>query len=285
MARLPLADWKEDLTDARIRFLRNSARFVPPEPAEAEGVEGRSERIAATVTNHLALLEAADLAFATDRTPIAIDCIGEATRHVFTTESDVASVALQAAATGTMESRLVRDQGFALSPFVSAASPRLVPIVSVTPEGLDRALDLTLATVASGAAVFRLLRRHSSEDPVFRPGQPIVQALAWFDGSAAGFIQSNFEAVQHALWINAEHWAEELRLHRRDSYHWDQARVRGGLIDFRRLAFEVAVRRSSEGADFIAWRSRIRRREGLAEELEAFVIELAGEILNSNSRA
>ena len=62
------------------------------------------------------------------------------------------------------------------------------------------------------------------------------------------------------------------------SIHWARARVRGPLIDLRRVAFEIVLHRRPGGDDFLKWRSN-QYVPGLAGAIERFVSELAFELV------
>ncbi len=281
MPRLPFADWPQEVAERRLEFLKTAAHFVPPSPSDGDdGGERLLERVSDRPTDRWALLAAAELAFAIDRTPDGITCLREAVADIFNRGGDLRLAAVPGAIAGVAVTRPV-ENGFliqSLSPSGDARQGRYSND-PLTPEGLSLALDLLLASLASGVPLEDLDQANQpSEGLSLPPSEAIVQALPLFDAARRN-ATSRYEMAHQALWLNAVHWSNDLQLHHRDRYHWEQARVNGSIIDMRRLAFEIALRRSPEGDRLITLR-RDRLLDGLPGRLEGYIGELADEILS-----
>lgn len=280
MPYLPLVEWPKDVAERRLEFLKAAAHFAPPAMVDGDdGGDRLLDRVSDRLTDPRALLAAADLAFAIDRTSDGLACLREAVDEAFTQEGDLRLTALPGAIAGVALTRPV-ENGFLIRRSSGRDDPpaRHYQNDPMTPAGLSVALDLLLASLASGVPLEDFVQANqSASGSLLPPNEAIVQGLPFFDPLRWDAARRH-EMARRALWVNARNWAADLWLHRRDQYHWEQARVRGPLIDMRRLAFELAVRRWPEGAEFIASRGE-RLGDGLPEDLEEFVRELADEIL------
>lgn len=286
MARLREANWSPEVTDARLRFLREAAYFVPPGLEEEPGERRNEERRPARATDYRALLAAADLAFAVDRTEFGVQCVRDAVAAAWALEDTAGSeVILLGSVVGAVQVRAF-DEGFAVLlsgpaavAFNEGISPlRRYPSNALTPEGVEATLDLALASLASGERFASFIDAHRWERTFWLPTrEPLVSALLAFSD-----IENRFEIVLRSLSLNSMYWSSDLDLHQRDQFHWEHARVRGSLIDVRRLAFEVAVQRRADVRELLA---DLPARALFPElrALDEFVRQLASELPNARS--
>jgi len=230
----------------------------------------------APATDVKALVAAADLALATGRTRDGLNSLQEAVIAIVKGVGDRRAAALPGAIIGNVRTTL-GDRIEMEPPLSLLWSFELDP--GLTPAGLRLNTDLLFASIASNSK--RLDRFDQLGLPRFRTNESIVQALVVFDdiGSFEGgrSVEARYRSAQGALGANAVQWAQDLQLNKDDTYHWEHARVRGALVDMRRLAFEIALIRRREGEQFRQWRSNWPT-VGFVDELDRFVTELAGEI-------
>jgi hypothetical protein len=267
MPVLPLLDGRMvERINARIEFLRALARFNPPGYTDdAPGVTERARDVSP-------LFVAADLAMAIGRTRDGLVMFDQAVSVVLRTgQMDPRVTALPGAILGTVRT-LISDGDVSL---LTNAREQLVPvpIPPLTPAGLRLRTELYVAWLTSNLVQWPLDLPEFDFDEMVT-GDPIVGAVL------ALHPRSRYEATGRlvtAFTANAAEWAEGLRMLRADTYHWEEARFRAPLVDLRRLAVEVALRRSRD-ARFPWYRDRPSFASGLAADLERFAAALAEEI-------
>lgn len=280
MARLPLGEWDTAVAERRLEFLKAAAYFVPPVavPLPDDERDRQTDSLSERITDNQALFAAGELAFAIDRTPDGVSCLRDAVTDILRHGDDPKRAALAGAIVGTIRARPLGDVYLIERlTYSEVVEQHIVDRPLMTPGGMNLLLDLVLAGLASGVPLAEFERISVEGLETLPPDEAIVQALAVFDTDRSDR-STQYDVAHKALSVNAGHWAYDLRLHRRDRYHWRQARIRGQLIDMRRLAFEIALRQWPEVTDFMKWH-RERIVNGVAGQLEVFVAELADEIL------
>ncbi len=230
-------------------------------------------------TDPSALLTAADLGFAVGDTEEALADLRAAVTELGRRTTDLRSVALAGAVAGVVRTQ-VRERGFLIrfAPGRGVERDQRHVALAPTPADMWVTLDLVLACLASPASGddggWRAL---SPEWAPLPPDDALVHALSAF-GIAVGVARGRPEAIQHALWANAARWASHVWLQQEDRHHWERARVRGWLIDMRRLAFEIAVRRHADSLVF-AETLHVSEPRDAADGLQAYATALAEEVI------
>jgi hypothetical protein len=120
-----------------------------------------------------------------------------------------------------------------------------------SPTSITLLADLLIASLLSDAPSDRMEGfSHRWPSPVLGFGEPLLHALAAF-GEPRGW-----PVARDGLLANSVAWLERLGRMQRDEEHWQHARVRGALVDMRRLVFEIALLRRRDGAGFLGWWGR-----------------------------
>jgi hypothetical protein len=267
MPTLPLTNrWPDELVDRRLEFLIAAARFVPPVVVNGELVANHPDPSAITDTR--AILAAVDLAFATNRTALGLELMRQAVDAMI--EQDALTIA---AIPGTVVGRvrtILVPSGFVIT---ATNSPRMadVPAQPNSPTANDLFADLAIASL------FPRVGSEGSDESVeqsplfgFGVGEPLLQAA----GALLRLPKSS--PPEYGVMANTALWADRLVRFQADSAHWERIRVRGTLVDLRRLVFEMALRR--RGGEFRPFPTPSVR-VGLAPDIDDFVRRLAAEIL------
>ena len=299
MARLPLTEsWSGDLIGARLEFLARAARTrvdlpppdVEPRPAGEQRPGRHPEPPASELVDVRPVFGAADLALATGHTARALIFLREVTDAILSRRPDShpCDAALPGAVALSVSTKLAPDRIW-LATVHDRPKPWSVPPPPMTSAGLELMRDLMCAQVASSGS-------GSLPDAVQLAGggaplplaqlQPVsgaLRVLAVDDAPPGSDTRAaDFALAGAALASMTLAWASDLALQAHDEHHWSEARYRGSLIDYRRLALELALLRRRERArytgEFLDWRARQPPPGGLPGEIERYVIALAQEI-------
>jgi hypothetical protein len=282
MAKLPLIDWSQEVIAQRLSFLQRAARFEPPLADDAERTPTGREPSREVVTDVHALLAAVDMAFATNRTELGLKMLNDAVETIVE-RGDLQIAALPGSIVGTVTTIITvvdsRDEGpwssgqIDISHPVRKASEAFPP---PSPRTFNLLSDLLIASLVGADPVDRssgFFDRWPIK--VIGLGEPLLQAFAAFDN------EDYWPTAKIGLAANTALWIERLGRCRRDEFHWQQGRVRGALIDFRRVAFEIALISRADGKRFREWQESQDSHEhlGLAGQIDLFVGQLAREII------
>lgn len=280
MPTLPLIDWSPALIDRRLQFLESAARFVPPTAGDDTPAFSKPERELdqnRPIIDVHALMMAADLAFATNRTQRGLDILKNAV-GALCTRGDLPAAALP----GSVAARIVTvvRQGAEFEIVDKDGERRVVAQVPATsPISIALHTDLLIASLLSDLPVDRVFAFSSQWPiPVLGFGEPLLHALA-------AFVEDRdvWPAAREGLVANTVAWIERLGRLRRDDEHWKSARVRGALIDMRRLVIEIALLWRPDGVTFREWRGTPLS-DSLSTGIERFVRDLAKEIAEAGIR-
>lgn len=269
MARLPMIEWPDELVERRIGFLRAAARFVPPNAEVDPRILNPREPERGPVSDIHALMAAVDLAFATDRTAAGLELLRDAVQAMIE-RNDLQMAALPGSVVGRVSTTLNPNEIHIVDRKGQRTLTERYPPPS--PVALDLIADLVVASLLSEAPADRVDGFWGEwRLPVLRLNDPLLHAMAAFDPN------DEWQVARDGVIANTVLWIERLRACRADRFHWERARVRTALIDFRRLVFEIALLRRPDAARFRRWH-REHRGNGLAGAIDSFVSKLAAEI-------
>lgn len=301
------------------RFADNAADLLSRDAPPRVTVEDRERPDAPPPTSELrepippyqlpgirALTEAAELAFATDRTSDGTDLLLSALRRMIempVVHWPVTRVALAGAVLGEVQTSLTVD-GVTLHQVRRYGGPAMVPWQMDAHSVARVAGPLVCAAIASGDPMFRL--------PILGAGVPPI-AGGWsgaarmarlaltmspeldtlpafgvarsddgtllFDADRAGEQRGSAIAALIAL---HQRYAARLRLLASDEMRWGTLRLGAPLLDWPLLALHVALRSRRAGLRAEEFLDAIRG-AGAASALAVFLYEVAGEMLTGGT--
>jgi hypothetical protein len=219
------------------------------------------------------MMMAADLAFATNQTERGLG-IMQGALDAMIARGNLYAAALPGSVIGRIVTRTT-PEGFQIA---DRAGERRVIVEppAPSPTSITLLADLLIASLLSDAPSDRMEGlSHQWPSQVLGFGEPLLHALAAF-GEAPGW-----PVARDGLLANSVAWLERLGRMRRDEEHWQHARVRGALVDMRRLVFEIALLRRPDGSGFLGWRGAPAD-DGLTAGIERFVRSLARQITEAD---
>ena len=302
MATLPHTDtWSPELVDARLSFLEAAAMWQPR--PESEAVEDRRTAVGTSdvVRDPRALVVAADLALATDRTARGLDLMRRAVVGILRRSEDKIAASLPGAIVGHVSTALASESVLLRIAVhrggVVTDQTLTAPYPALTPHGLSLMADVLCACVASASPLhaFQLERHSGQPGPKLlivrtlagtEPVASVLSAFGVFFDDGTLHVEPNRRddiLAASALAAMTLHWSGTLALLHADRHHWNEARARSPLIDLRRLAIELGLRRWQRRSELP--RPLRERPDTLPGALDRFITDLADEIEAARPRA